>query len=134
MECVVVRQGSAGDIAAPSGVLAPGQVTAINSGSKASCPICSDLKIRGSVKPTVPPPFYRYRGDDHHRHWPQRTKPCDGVCHVDAVMIVSEFERIAVLLRIGSHACGVLFHRLADARQRHVDGLEEARIVSGRLP
>src|SRR5262249_30419182 len=50
--------------------------------------------------------------------------------HIDAVMIVSEFKRITVLLCIRSHLCSVLLHRFADAGQRHVNGLEEAWIVS----
>src|SRR5262245_33404486 len=61
------------------------------------------------------------------RREPSRTA---AFVHIDAVMIVSEFERITVFLRVGSYSCSVFLHRLADARQRHLNGLEEAWIIS----
>src|ERR1043166_5630003 len=79
--------------------------------------------------PTVPPAFSDVGAMvtiDIGRREPSRAA---ALIHVDAVVIVSEFERVAVLFCVRSHSCGVLLHFLANARQRHVDGLEEAWIV-----
>src|SRR5262249_34766528 len=50
--------------------------------------------------------------------------------HIDTIMIVSEFEWIIVLMRIRSYSRSILLHLLSHARQRYVNSLEEARIVS----
>src|SRR6185295_12773614 len=51
--------------------------------------------------------------------------------HVDAVVVVGEFEWIAMLARIGPDLSGVLLHRLGgELGKRNSDSVEEVGIVA----
>ena len=50
--------------------------------------------------------------------------------HVNAVMVISELERVTVLASVGPDRRGILLHRVADGRQGHLQGVQKVRIVT----
>src|SRR5262249_14278400 len=127
---IIVRLQRALDIAAPSGVLASCQVTAIDAVLESLLPELLPPRYARVGVPTISLSFadaWTFIPIDIGRREPGRAA---AFVHVDAVVIIGEFKWIAILTRIDPYPRRILLHRVAHTRERHIDAFEEPRVVS----
>ena len=130
VESVIVRHSGALDITPPSGVLTPGQMPAIDPLLKSLLPELLRLQDARVHVPAIPLSLanvWALIAIDVSRREPSRAA---AFVHIDAIMIIGQFEWIAVLPSVDLHLSGVLLHRLADAWQGHGYVFQEFRIIS----
>src|SRR4029077_17616991 len=128
VESVVVGGRRALDVIAPGGVVAPGQMAAVDA---MLVRLLSELLRPVDARVQIPAiPFALADGlapiaIDIGGGEPSRAA---ALIHVDAVMVIGEFERVAILLRVGLDRGGVLLHVTADDRQGDLEAVQKVRI------